>query len=143
MINKLFPSLSLLTIGKARQMSRTVVWKTWSCWPKFRKQPLSKTWKNDIWMIWFMYPFQSKTFFLFVEIKLVHCLLLIKSLVNYYQLFSSCQPYLPCVDFLNLFYLKTYIGPVLVSVNPFKQLPYFTDREIEMYQGAVSYCWFL
>lgn len=33
---------------------------------------------------------------------------------------------------------KTYIGPVLVSVNPFKQLPYFTDREIEIYQGAVS-----
>lgn len=35
--------------------------------------------------------------------------------------------------------IYTYIGPVLVSVNPFKQLPYFTDREIEMYQGAASY----
>lgn len=33
---------------------------------------------------------------------------------------------------------QTYIGPVLISVNPFKQMPYFTDREIEMYQGAVS-----
>jgi len=33
---------------------------------------------------------------------------------------------------------QTYIGPVLISVNPFKQLPYFTDREIELYQGAVS-----
>ena len=32
----------------------------------------------------------------------------------------------------------TYIGPVLVSVNPFKQMPYFTDKEIDMYQGAVS-----
>lgn len=33
----------------------------------------------------------------------------------------------------------TYIGPVLVSVNPFKQMPYFTDRDIEQYQGAASY----
>jgi len=33
----------------------------------------------------------------------------------------------------------TYIGPVLISVNPFKQLSYFTDREIELYQGANLY----
>ncbi|KAJ0066697.1 hypothetical protein NL108_018661, partial [Boleophthalmus pectinirostris] len=33
----------------------------------------------------------------------------------------------------------TYIGPVLISVNPFKQLPYFTDREVELYQGAAQY----
>lgn len=33
---------------------------------------------------------------------------------------------------------KTYIGPVLISVNPFKQMPYFTDKEIEIYQCAVS-----
>lgn len=33
---------------------------------------------------------------------------------------------------------QTYIGPVLISVNPFKQMPYFTDREIDQYQGAVS-----
>lgn len=33
---------------------------------------------------------------------------------------------------------QTYIGPVLISVNPFKQMPYFTEREIELYQGAVS-----
>lgn len=33
----------------------------------------------------------------------------------------------------------TYIGPVLVSVNPFKQLQIFTDREVEMYQGAAQY----
>jgi myosin heavy subunit len=26
---------------------------------------------------------------------------------------------------------------VLISVNPFKQMPYFTDREIDLYQGAV------
>ena len=32
---------------------------------------------------------------------------------------------------------QTYIGPVLISVNPFKQLPYFTEREVELYQGAV------
>lgn len=37
--------------------------------------------------------------------------------------------------------LQTYIGPVLVSVNPFKQMPYFTDKEVEMYQGAVR-LWF-
>ncbi|KAM9294283.1 unconventional myosin-Ie-like [Gastrophryne carolinensis] len=36
-------------------------------------------------------------------------------------------------------YIFTYIGPVLISVNPFKQLPYFTDKEIEMYQGAAQY----
>ena len=33
--------------------------------------------------------------------------------------------------------LQTYIGSVLISVNPFKQMPYFTDREIDLYQGAV------
>ncbi|XP_068174773.1 unconventional myosin-If [Antennarius striatus] len=36
-------------------------------------------------------------------------------------------------------YIFTYIGPVLISVNPFKQMPYFTDREIEVYQGAAQY----
>ncbi|KAL3255189.1 hypothetical protein MRX96_046680 [Rhipicephalus microplus] len=30
----------------------------------------------------------------------------------------------------------TYIGPVLVSVNPFKQLPYFTNKQVDQYQGA-------
>ena len=33
---------------------------------------------------------------------------------------------------------QTYIGPVLISVNPFKNMPYFTDKEIEIYQCAVS-----
>ncbi|XP_051901785.1 myosin IEb [Pristis pectinata] len=36
-------------------------------------------------------------------------------------------------------YIFTYIGPVLISVNPFKPMPYFTDREIELYQGAAQY----
>ncbi|XP_063736806.1 myosin IEb isoform X2 [Eleginops maclovinus] len=36
-------------------------------------------------------------------------------------------------------YIFTYIGAVLISVNPFKQLPYFTDREVELYQGAAQY----
>jgi hypothetical protein len=36
------------------------------------------------------------------------------------------------------FGLKTYIGPVLISVNPFKQLPIYTDKEVEQYKGAVS-----
>ena len=35
-------------------------------------------------------------------------------------------------------WIYTYIGPVLVSVNPFKNLKYFTEREIGLYQGAVS-----
>jgi myosin-1 len=34
---------------------------------------------------------------------------------------------------------QTYIGPVLISVNPYKELPYFTDKEIEQYKGAVSF----
>ncbi|XP_054421322.1 unconventional myosin-Ie [Pteronotus mesoamericanus] len=36
-------------------------------------------------------------------------------------------------------YIFTYIGSVLISVNPFKQMPYFGDKEIEMYQGAAQY----
>ncbi|KAJ3300326.1 Unconventional myosin-Ie [Borealophlyctis nickersoniae] len=32
----------------------------------------------------------------------------------------------------------TYIGPTLVAVNPYKKLPYFTEKEIEQYHGAVS-----
>ncbi|KAF7668880.1 hypothetical protein LDENG_00278050 [Lucifuga dentata] len=36
-------------------------------------------------------------------------------------------------------YIFTYIGPVLISVNPFKQMPYFSDKEVEMYQGAAQY----
>lgn len=41
--------------------------------------------------------------------------------------------------FFNFQTLQTYIGPVLISVNPFKQMPYFGDKEVEMYQGAVSF----
>jgi len=33
---------------------------------------------------------------------------------------------------------QTYIGPVLISVNPFKQLQIYTDKEINIYQGCVS-----
>uniref|UniRef100_A0A8C3AV34 Osteoclast-stimulating factor 1 n=1 Tax=Cyclopterus lumpus TaxID=8103 RepID=A0A8C3AV34_CYCLU len=36
-------------------------------------------------------------------------------------------------------YIFTYIGPVLISINPFKQMPYFGDKEVEMYQGAAQY----
>ena len=35
--------------------------------------------------------------------------------------------------------IYTYIGPVLIAVNPYKMLPYFTDKEVEIYQGAVSH----
>lgn len=44
--------------------------------------------------------------------------------------------------FFNIPTLQTYIGPVLISVNPFKQMPYFGDKEVEMYQGAVSFQFF-
>ncbi|XP_068586494.1 unconventional myosin-Ie isoform X2 [Cebidichthys violaceus] len=36
-------------------------------------------------------------------------------------------------------YIFTYIGPVLISINPFKQMPYFGEKEVEMYQGAAQY----
>ncbi|XP_014209371.1 unconventional myosin-Ie-like [Copidosoma floridanum] len=36
-------------------------------------------------------------------------------------------------------YIFTCIGPVLVSINPFKQMPYFSEKEIEIYQGAALY----
>ncbi|XP_048722994.1 unconventional myosin-Ie isoform X1 [Caretta caretta] len=36
-------------------------------------------------------------------------------------------------------FIFTYIGSVLISVNPFKQMPYFGEKEIEMYQGAAQY----
>ncbi|KAJ8305021.1 hypothetical protein KUTeg_018604 [Tegillarca granosa] len=42
-------------------------------------------------------------------------------------------------DCIYVSFNSTYIGPVLVSVNPFKILPIFTDREVEMYQGAAQY----
>jgi myosin-1 len=32
----------------------------------------------------------------------------------------------------------TYIGPALVAVNPYKQMPYFTQKEIDLYHGSVS-----
>uniref|UniRef100_A0A915JUR4 Uncharacterized protein n=1 Tax=Romanomermis culicivorax TaxID=13658 RepID=A0A915JUR4_ROMCU len=47
------------------------------------------------------------------------------------------------IDMLRKRYMNnmifTYIGPVLISVNPFKQMSYFTDKEIEQYQGAAQY----
>ena len=33
----------------------------------------------------------------------------------------------------------TYIGPVLIGVNPFKQLPYFTQKDVDQYQGAAPH----
>ncbi|XP_012277258.1 unconventional myosin-Ie [Orussus abietinus] len=36
-------------------------------------------------------------------------------------------------------YIFTCIGPVLVSINPFKPMPYFGDKETEIYQGAAPY----
>ncbi|KAI8789436.1 unconventional myosin-Ie-like isoform X1 [Biomphalaria glabrata] len=35
--------------------------------------------------------------------------------------------------------IYTYIGPVLVSVNPFKNINIYGDKEIEIYQGAAQY----
>ncbi|TRY67144.1 hypothetical protein TCAL_02955 [Tigriopus californicus] len=36
-------------------------------------------------------------------------------------------------------WIFTYIGPVLISVNPFKPMKYFTHKEIDLYQGAAQY----
>ncbi|KAK0425813.1 hypothetical protein QR680_009401 [Steinernema hermaphroditum] len=33
----------------------------------------------------------------------------------------------------------TYIGPVLISVNPFKEMSYFGEKHMELYQGATQY----
>ncbi len=33
--------------------------------------------------------------------------------------------------------IYTYIGPVLIAVNPYKSLPYFTEKEIDLYHGSV------
>jgi myosin I len=33
----------------------------------------------------------------------------------------------------------TYIGPTLVAINPYKKMNYFTEKEIEMYNGAAAY----
>ncbi|KAJ3303728.1 Unconventional myosin-Ie [Kappamyces sp. JEL0829] len=33
----------------------------------------------------------------------------------------------------------TYIGPTLVAVNPYKKLPYFTQKEIDTYNGSAAY----
>ncbi|CAI9730947.1 unconventional myosin-Ie-like isoform X1 [Octopus vulgaris] len=35
--------------------------------------------------------------------------------------------------------IYTYIGPVLISVNPFQQLQIFTDKHVDMYERAASY----
>ncbi|KAI4488427.1 hypothetical protein M0804_005275 [Polistes exclamans] len=40
-------------------------------------------------------------------------------------------------NFLN--FCQTCIGPVLISINPFKQMPYFGEKEVEIYQGAAPY----
>lgn len=80
------------------------------------------------------------------------------SVLNVFGLFSiqvNCEPassrhgFTSCCCDVMLFLLlhamifntwsrQTYIGPVLISVNPFKQMPYFGEKEVEMYQGAVS-----
>lgn len=35
--------------------------------------------------------------------------------------------------------IYTYIGPVLISVNPFKMIRCYEEKHFQMYQGAVSY----
>jgi hypothetical protein len=32
---------------------------------------------------------------------------------------------------------QTYIGPILIAVNPYKSLPYYTQTEVDMYNGCV------
>ncbi|ORY53153.1 hypothetical protein BCR33DRAFT_711504 [Rhizoclosmatium globosum] len=40
---------------------------------------------------------------------------------------------------INADLMFTYIGPTLVAVNPYKRLPYFTEKEIEQYHGSAAY----
>ncbi len=55
------------------------------------------------------------------------------------QLIRVINPKSPIlICYTSLTVIQTYIGPVLISVNPFKQLPIYTHKEIDMYQGAVS-----
>jgi myosin-1 len=35
--------------------------------------------------------------------------------------------------------IYTYIGPVLIAVNPYKALPYFTEREVQQYHGSTAH----
>ncbi|KAJ3141915.1 Unconventional myosin-Ie [Physocladia obscura] len=40
---------------------------------------------------------------------------------------------------INADLMFTYIGPTLVAVNPYKRLPYFSEKEIEQYHGSAAY----
>lgn len=40
---------------------------------------------------------------------------------------------------INADLMFTYIGPTLVAINPYKKLPYFTEKEITQYRGAQAY----
>ncbi|KAJ3239347.1 Unconventional myosin-Ie [Chytriomyces hyalinus] len=40
---------------------------------------------------------------------------------------------------INADLMFTYIGPTLVAVNPYKKLPYFSEKEIEQYNGSAAY----
>lgn len=43
------------------------------------------------------------------------------------------------VDVLMCFYTQTYIGSVLVSVNPYKDLEIYTKQHMERYRGVNFY----
>ncbi|KAJ3306091.1 Unconventional myosin-Ie, partial [Blyttiomyces sp. JEL0837] len=40
---------------------------------------------------------------------------------------------------INADLMFTYIGPTLVAVNPYKKLPYFTEKEMDQYHGTAAY----
>ncbi|KAJ3205417.1 Unconventional myosin-Ie [Entophlyctis luteolus] len=40
---------------------------------------------------------------------------------------------------INADLMFTYIGPTLVAVNPYKRLPYFSEKEIDQYHGSAAY----
>lgn len=75
------------------------------------------------------------SFFFSVLFEAVSCCVIYGRAVWQWLVLRYC--YVSC-SYLNHFWIQTYIGSVLISVNPFKQMPYFGEKEIEMYQGAVS-----
>lgn len=77
-------------------------------------------------MFWTVFPLKRKRFIFHKKVTLIWCYLFFLWFVCLHFMIFNVKPH------------QTYIGPVLISINPFKQMPYFGEKEVEMYQGAVS-----